>query len=147
MRSSDPLPSGAAGLVLLLGCDPDRKGDLSWPALAALAAADVVLHDRAVDPDTLALVPRRCLVEPVAEADGTARARRLAADGWRVVRLVIGDPGGTEAERLGAAGRAHRHPRQPEVWCRGRGRRGAATAGDRAQRPGRLNPRQLGRCC
>ena len=79
-----------AGLVFLIGSSPDRPGELSWPALAALAAADAVVHDQDVDPETLALVPRHCFVEAVPR-DFT-RVRKLANEGWRVVWLVVGDP-------------------------------------------------------
>ena len=107
------LPSAAAwsgstlGPVLLVGSDPGRPGELSWPALAALAAADVVLHDGAVDPGTLALVPGRALVEP-APGD-LSRVGKLAGEGWRVVWLVSGDPASlparrADAERLKARG-------------------------------------------
>ena len=103
MDSQEPLRR-AAGLVLFVGSDPGHPGELSWPALAALEAADVVLHDPAVAPETLALVPRRCLVEPAMDYDGTERARQLASDGWRVVRLVAGAPEATDAANLGIAG-------------------------------------------
>jgi hypothetical protein len=123
--SPDPSPvcaeehpiAGAAppgGLVFLIGCDPDRPSELPWPALAALAAADAVLHDAEVGPSALALVPARCFTEPVApgKAGGelaAARALRLAAEGWRVVRLASGDPALwplrlAEIDRLAAAG-------------------------------------------
>lgn len=100
------LPSNA-GSVFLIGSDPERPGELSWPALAALAAADAVLHDGEVDPDTLALVPRRVLVEPV--PGDIARVGKLAGEGWRVVWLVNGDPARSprrraDAERLREAG-------------------------------------------
>jgi siroheme synthase len=110
MRSS-PLAScsaqPAAGLVFLIGSDPDRPGQLPWPARAALAAADAVLHDGDVDPGTLALAPRGCLVELAPE--DTARAQKLASEGWHLVWLVAGDPASSpasldRAERLAAAG-------------------------------------------
>jgi siroheme synthase len=104
-------PRSAAGLVFLLGSDPARPGTLSWPARAALAAADAVLHDGAVDPATLALVPRRILVEAL--PGDLARVEKLAGEGWRVVWLVSGDPARSparraDAERLHAAGIATR---------------------------------------
>src|SRR5258708_600083 len=81
-----------AGLVVFVGCDAARPGELPWRARAAVEAADVVLYDRNVAAATLALVPSRCFAEPVAGEPGSgtavARARSLAGDGWRVVRLV-----------------------------------------------------------
>ncbi|MGH7031279.1 MAG: SAM-dependent methyltransferase [Stellaceae bacterium] len=110
MRQSPPVPAeirGDAGLVLLIGFNPDRPGELSWPARAALSAADAVIHDGSADPDTLALVPRGCFVEAV-QGD-IARVRKLAGEGWRVVWLVVGDPSISlatlaNAERLAGAG-------------------------------------------
>lgn len=98
---SSPTRSGA-GLVFLIGSDPDRPGELLWPALAALAAADAVVHDPDIDPVTLALAPPGCLVEPA--AGDIARIRKLAGDGWRVVWLLAGDPAASGADR----GRAER---------------------------------------
>jgi uroporphyrin-III C-methyltransferase/precorrin-2 dehydrogenase/sirohydrochlorin ferrochelatase len=106
---SDAAPD--AGLVVLIGCDPARPAELPWPALAALAAADAVLHDGAVDAGILALIPNRCFVElvPVEAAGSTARVEKLAGEGWRVVRLSIDDPAVrpmrlAEADRLAASG-------------------------------------------
>lgn len=93
MRPSQSIPAvirADAGLVFLIGSSPDRPGELSWPALAALGAADAVVHDQDVDPRTLALVPRRCFVEAVPR--DFARVRKLASEGWRVVWLIVGDP-------------------------------------------------------
>jgi hypothetical protein len=103
---SAPLSRSGTGLVLFVGSDPQRPGELPWPAVAALEAADIVLHDPAVDRRTLALAPRRCSVEPIADIDGAARARQLAADGWRVVRLISGAPEAAAAAQLGAGIRA-----------------------------------------
>jgi uroporphyrin-III C-methyltransferase len=89
-----------AGSVFLISSDPERPGALSWPAQAALAAADAVLHDAAVDPAILALVPPRAFVEP-APGD-LARVGKLAAEGWRVVWLVSGDPAASPARRAAA---------------------------------------------
>ncbi len=110
MRQSPPdLPGrrADAGLVFLIGSNPDRPGELSWPARAALSAADAVVHDGKVAPDILALVPRHCFVE--ADPGDVARVRKLAGEGWRVVWLVVGDPSISlatlaDAERLADAG-------------------------------------------
>jgi hypothetical protein len=96
-----------AGSVFLIEAHPECPGELPWPALAALAAAETVVHDDDVDPETLALVPQRCFVEP-APGD-VARVRKLAGEGWRVVWLVVGDPvlspdKRAAAERLADAG-------------------------------------------
>ncbi|MGH7045765.1 MAG: hypothetical protein ACREE2_05165 [Stellaceae bacterium] len=106
-RSTPPATLSNAGLVFLIGLDPERPGELSWPALAALAAADAVLHDATIAADTLSLVPGRCFVEAL--GDDVARVGKLALEGWRVVWLVAGDaatwPGAlVEAEHLAAAG-------------------------------------------
>lgn len=108
---------GVASLVVFIGCDPAYPGELPWPARAALEVADVVLYDRDVASATLALVPSRCFAEPMppdaGEGAGLARAGKLAGEGWRVVRLVVGDPAASasavgETERLAAAGIATR---------------------------------------
>jgi siroheme synthase len=93
-------PRSAAGSVFLIGLDPKRPGELSWPALAALAAADAVLHDGAVDPGTLNFVPRHVLVERL--PGDIARIGKLAGEGWRVVWLVSGDPASSSMYRSGA---------------------------------------------
>lgn len=108
----------ASGLVLFIGTGSE---DAAWPALAALGAADAILHDGAVAPPSLAAVAQRAFVERVAAGQGGGRAQKLAAEGWHVVRLVAGDPAGSpalmrEAEELAAAGIAIRFfagPRAP----------------------------------
>jgi uroporphyrinogen III methyltransferase / synthase len=112
MRSHSPAPPFArlAGPVVFIGCDPAETGTLAWPARAALDAADVVLYDPDAPASVLDLVPKRCFAEPAGGPDAVvSRAARLAGDGWRVVRLVAGDPtlaeaAFDEAERLLAAG-------------------------------------------
>ena len=108
----------ASGLVLFIGTGNEEA---AWPALAALGAADAVLHDGAIAPPSLAAVPQRAFVETIAAGQGGGRAQKLAAEGWHVVRLVSGDPAGSpallrEAEELAAAGIAIRFfagPRAP----------------------------------
>ena len=110
MQLSRSIPAATGsnpGLVFLVELDPERPSELSWPALAALAAADAVLHDGSAGADTLALVPERCFVEAV--RDDVARVGKLAAEGWRVVWLVTGEAAAwpdalSEAERLAEAG-------------------------------------------
>lgn len=105
-----PHGTRACGLVLFLGTGGEET---AWPALAVLGAADAVLHDGAVAAPRLAAVPQRVFVEAIAAGQGGGRARKLAAEGWHVVRLVAGDPAGSpallrEAEELAAAGIAIR---------------------------------------
>ena len=104
MRSASPAPlPQLSAEIVFVGFDPFAPGALSWPAHAALAAADAVLYDRDLPPATLALLPGRAFAEPVAGAEGAAaRAARLSRDGWRVVRLVAADPAtaaGVQAEQ------------------------------------------------
>lgn len=107
-RSSDaPGARLDPGLVLYVGFDAERPGELSWPALAALEAADAVLYDAAAEPSTLGLIPPRCFAEEAASATVLSRAKKLAGEGWKVVRLVAGDPASQaagEAGRLAALG-------------------------------------------
>lgn len=115
-----PHGAQACGLVLFLGTGGEEA---AWPACAALGAADAVLHDGAVAEPSLAAVPQRIFVEAVAAGEGVSRAKKLAAEGWHVVRLVAGDPTGSpallrEAEELAAAGIAIRFfagPRAPKT--------------------------------
>jgi hypothetical protein len=99
LSPSGVLPSPYPRLLLI---DPGVfcRGDTASAAAAALAAADIVLHETAIAPGIAALVPRGTLVEPVpADASGAltkrsamARASRLASEGWRVVWLASGGP-------------------------------------------------------
>jgi hypothetical protein len=100
-RSAPP----AAGLVLFIAAEGEAA---AWPALAALGAADAVLHDKAID------------LRSLAAGAGGGRAKKLAAEGWRVVRLIAGESTApvlrAEAEELAAAGLAIRFlsgPRAP----------------------------------
>jgi Tetrapyrrole (Corrin/Porphyrin) Methylases len=95
MSPTDPLreeglvefPYGSVWLVG--GCDP---GQLSQLALHALGTADAVIHDPGVSREILELVQppryREAALPPVA----IERTISLAKDGWRVVRLVEGNP-------------------------------------------------------
>ena len=100
VAASDPQSAHSASehrrvLVVACGTSPSRMPE---PALAALAAADVVFHDANFDPAMLALIPRGAFVEPVsscgdrvsAQTAAIARADKLAAEGWRVVWLICG---------------------------------------------------------
>jgi uroporphyrin-III C-methyltransferase/precorrin-2 dehydrogenase/sirohydrochlorin ferrochelatase len=114
------MPDGSlpTGLVQLVGAGPGAADLLTLRAQRALQAADVILHDRLVSDEVLALA------RPDAERIHVGKARanhclpqdeinalliRLARQGRRVVRLKGGDPlifgrGGEEAAALAVAG-------------------------------------------
>jgi siroheme synthase len=90
-RLAQPQPSLAE--IVFVGCDPLAPAALSWPARAALEAADAVLYDGEVAAATLTSLPARCFAEKVSGGEtAVSRAAGLARDGWRVVRLVAADP-------------------------------------------------------
>lgn len=102
------------GHVSIVGAGPGDPGLITVRGLAALEAADVVVHDRLVHPDLLA---GRVAVDvgkepghhPVPQEEINALLVRLARRGKRVVRLKGGDPfvfgrGAEEAEALASAG-------------------------------------------
>ncbi|HEY8490116.1 MAG TPA: uroporphyrinogen-III C-methyltransferase [Dehalococcoidia bacterium] len=108
----------STGKVWLIGAGPGDPGLITVAGLAALAAADVVVYDRLVNPRLLEHARPDAERVYVGKAPGAhalsqeeinnvlvARAR----EGRRVARLKGGDPfvfgrGGEEAERLAAAG-------------------------------------------
>lgn len=105
------------GHVWLVGAGPGDPGLLTLQALAALDAADVVVHDALVDPRVLALARNGAIVERAGKRGGapsmpqdeiSRRLIALARAGKRVVRLKGGDPfvfarGGEEAMALAKA--------------------------------------------
>ncbi len=109
------------GSVALVGAGPGDPGLLTLKALRALQGADVVLHDRLVSREVLALARREA---ELIEVGKTGHGHRVAQDeihrlmlehalaGRRVVRLKGGDAfvfgrGGEELEYLRANGIAY----------------------------------------
>ena len=102
--------------VTLVGAGPGDAGLLTLNALRALVEAEVILYDRLVSPDVLALANRHALFIEVGKQGGGAQTpqHRIhvlmaehARSGKRVVRLKGGDPfvfgrGGEELEFLRA---------------------------------------------
>jgi uroporphyrin-III C-methyltransferase len=108
--------------VLFVGAGPGAAEHLTLGALRAIEAAEVVVHDRLVGPEVLALVPAAAKRVDVgkegfgpsaAQADIHAALVAHAVAGARVVRLKGGDSGifgrlDEEIEALEAAGLAFR---------------------------------------
>jgi uroporphyrin-III C-methyltransferase/precorrin-2 dehydrogenase/sirohydrochlorin ferrochelatase len=111
-------PRATLGSVVLVGAGPGDPGLLTINALRALQEADVILHDRLVSDEVLALARRdatRIAVGKAARAQSVSQARihelmvEHALAGRRVVRLKGGDPfvfgrGGEELEVLARHG-------------------------------------------
>jgi len=102
------------GSVILVGAGPGDPGLLTLNALRALQQADVILHDRLVSEEVMALARRDAQRVPVGKIAGghSVAQRRIhelmlehASAGRNVVRLKGGDPfifgrGGEELEYL-----------------------------------------------
>jgi uroporphyrinogen III methyltransferase/synthase len=107
-----------AGKVHLVGAGPGDPGLLTLRAAQLVGRADVILHDRLIDPRVLELARPGAQVVEVAKTPGLehpgqdAINARMIADaraGLEVVRLKGGDPflfarGSEEAQALAAAG-------------------------------------------
>jgi uroporphyrin-III C-methyltransferase len=102
------------GRIALVGAGPGAADLLTLRALRRIQAADVVFHDRLVDPDVLALIPARAGRVDVGKAVGAnawpqvrigAAIVAAARRGLSVVRLKSGDPSvfGRAAEEIEAA--------------------------------------------
>ena len=93
-----------------------KPGDISPKAQAVVAGADIIFCEEEAYGGILALVSSGALVETVSvtgdrtwsRAFSVARARKLAADGWRVVWVAAAEandlPGFECADGLGDAG-------------------------------------------
>ncbi len=110
--------SGQDGVVHIVGAGPGDPDLLTIKALRLLQNADVILYDRLVSDEILALARRDAgriyvgkakAAHAVAQADIEKTMIALAREGKNVVRLKGGDPfifgrGGEELEAMRAAG-------------------------------------------
>ena len=115
MTKATPL---SAGSVTFVGAGPGAADHLTMGAFRALQAADVVIHDRLIGPEILALIPATAIrVDAGKEGFGPSTPQSAinalivgyAGTGARVVRLKAGDSGifgrlDEEIEALDAAG-------------------------------------------
>lgn len=111
------------GKVFLIGAGPGDPDLLTVKAVKALNAADVVVYDRLVSPEIMALVPKDTRLIDVGKQPKCHKVPQeginallvsLAAKGLCVARLKGGDPlifgrGSEEAEELRHAGIAHEY--------------------------------------
>ncbi|MGL6208376.1 MAG: uroporphyrinogen-III C-methyltransferase [Paracoccaceae bacterium] len=111
LTSANPFP------VIFAGAGPGSADHLTLGVLRALEQAEVVIHDRLVGPEILALIPTARLIDVGKQGFGPSTAQThinatlvgQALTGARVVRLKGGDPGifarlDEEIEALQAAG-------------------------------------------
>lgn len=113
-----PNESGARGFVSIVGAGPGPADLMTQRALDRLQRADVVMYDRLISPEVLALIPQGAQRVFVGKASGNhalpqegihALLIQHARAGQRVVRLKGGDPyvfgrGGEEVQALRAEG-------------------------------------------
>jgi siroheme synthase len=100
--------------IFLVAVDPEQPDRVPWQVLAVIRAADAVFFDPDVQDQVLDLLGRYCSREALYSEQGEAefaqwgkiaRMRKLADDGWRVVRLIAAPAGiAAEVNRLEAAG-------------------------------------------
>ncbi|MFP5463337.1 MAG: uroporphyrinogen-III C-methyltransferase [Gammaproteobacteria bacterium] len=108
------------GIIHIVGAGPGPSDLLTLRALDRIQRAEVVVHDRLIAPDVLALIPTQARRVYVGKASGRhvmsqqhihALLIEQARQGRRVVRLKGGDPfmfgrGGEEVQALQEAGLA-----------------------------------------
>lgn len=113
-----PAARRRTGRAVLVGAGPGDAGLLTLRAVEAIRDADVVLYDKLIGPEVLALIPpgarridvgKRCGRHAMAQSAINALIVRHGQAGRHVVRLKGGDPfvfgrGGEELESLRAAG-------------------------------------------
>lgn len=113
-----PNESGARGFVSIVGAGPGPADLMTQRALDRLQRADVVMYDRLISSEVLALIPQGAQRVFVGKASGNhalpqegihALLIQHARAGQRVVRLKGGDPyvfgrGGEEVQALRAEG-------------------------------------------
>jgi uroporphyrin-III C-methyltransferase / precorrin-2 dehydrogenase / sirohydrochlorin ferrochelatase len=114
----DPSDEDAIGTVFLIGAGPGSADLLTLRAHRLLGEADVIVHDRLVGAEVLAMARREARLIDVGKVPGRACTPqeaindlliRLACQHRKVVRLKGGDPfifgrGGEEAASLARAG-------------------------------------------
>ncbi|MCC8379314.1 uroporphyrinogen-III C-methyltransferase [Xenorhabdus sp. PB30.3] len=106
------------GCVWLVGAGPGDVGLITVKGLHCIQSADVIVHDRLVNPELIAQIPDHCEIinvgkehdyHPIPQEAINEILVQHALDGKRVVRLKGGDPyvfgrGGEEAEILAQHG-------------------------------------------
>ena len=102
------------GKVWLVGAGPGDASLITVKGLHCIRHAEVLVHDRLVNPELIACAPADCKIinvgktpnhHPVPQEEINAILVKYAAEGKNVVRLKGGDPyvfgrGGEEAESL-----------------------------------------------
>ncbi len=118
MAEATDSPASLPGFVSIVGAGPGAADLMTLRSLDRLQRAEVVVHDRLISPEVLALIPPRALRVYVGKALGNHAVPQEgihallvlhARAGRRVVRLKGGDPyvfgrGGEEVQALQAQG-------------------------------------------